>query len=271
MNAHENRIPARRELGGMLITPLLLAAFSLACTGLHASAQEAAVRHDAAHIERPPTLTVGGQGEVAAPPDRATVRLGAEAQAADAAAAQSTVNATMQKALAEIQRVGIPERAIQTTGLNLSPVYAPREPGQEAELPRVIAYRASNSIQVQVDDLARVGKVIDAGVAAGANRLQGVSFELQNDLPQRTRALTLAAQEAKTKAQTIAAALQVELGQVREITEGGVSVIPRQENFAASRMMAMDAAPTPVQPGEVRVQASVTVRYEIAPAKPTAK
>ena len=246
---------------------LFVAALLLGSLGARASAQEPTLRGDHAHAEKTPMLTVSGQGEVFAPPDRATIRLGAEAQAPDAAAAQSAVNATMQKALTEIQNTGIPDKAIQTTGLNLSPLYAPRKPGHEAEPPRVIGYRASNTIQIQVDDLARVGKVIDAGVAAGANRLQGVSFDLQNDLPHRRRALSLAAQEAKTKAETLAAALQVELVKLREATEGGVSIIPRQESFAASRVMAMDAAPTPVQPGEVRVQASVTVRYEIAPAK----
>ncbi len=243
----------------------LLTAFLLVSLSSRGIGQDAAPRPD--KVKMPPTLTVSGQGEVAAPPDRATIRLGAEAQADNAAAAQSAVNATMQKALADIQKTGIPERSIRTTGLNLTPVYAPQKPGQEAELPRVAAYRASNTIQIQVDDLPLVGKVIDAGLAAGANRLQGVSFELQNDLPHRTRALTLAVEEAKTKAQAIADALKVHLASVSEVTEGGVSVFPQQENFAATRMMAMDAAPTPVQPGEVRVQASVTVRYEIAAAK----
>jgi len=212
--------------------------------------------------EKPPTLTVNGDGEIAAAPDRATVRLGATAQAEDAAGAQTSVNATMQKALEGIQRAGIPRQSIRTTGLTLTPVYAPQKP-ERVETPRVVAYRAANTIEVTVDDLKLVGAVIDAGVTAGANRLEGVSFRLQDDLPQRTRALTAAVDEAKLKAEAIARALRVRIVKVAEVIEGGVHIMPRQESFAGARAFTADAMRTPVEPGEVRVRASVTIRYEI--------
>ncbi len=207
-------------------------------------------------------LTVNGNGEVSAPPDRATVRLGATMQAEEAAAAQSNVNSALQKAIDAIQKTGIPQRSIRTTGLTLTPVYAPQKPAS-VETPRVVAYRAGNTIEVTVDDLKRMGAVIDAGVTAGANRLEGVSFRLRDDLPQRTRALAVAVEEARTKAQAIAQALNVKLGKVAEVIEGGVHIMPHQETFAMARGFAGDAARTPVEPGEVRVSASVTIRYEI--------
>lgn len=86
---------------------------------------------------------------------------------------------------------------------------------------------------------------------------------MQDDLPQRTRALAAAVEEAKTKAQAIARALNVQLIKVAEVIEGGVHIMPRQETFAATRAFAADAMRTPVEPGEVRVRASVTIRYEI--------
>ncbi len=221
-------------------------------------------------LVKPPTLTATGHGEVTAPPDHATVRLGAEAQAEDADAAQAAVNATMQKALKQIRKAGVAERSIQTLGLRLTPVYSSPKPGHESEPPRVVAYRAANTIQVQVDDLPLVGKVIDAGVQAGANRLEGVSFELKDDLPPRLRALRQAADEAKAKARAMAEALGVELVHVREATEGGVSIQPRQEMLAGAAR-AMGATATPVHPGELRIQATVTLRYEIGPAKAAGK
>ena len=133
--------------------------------------------------------------------------------------------------------------------------------------PRVVAYRAGNTIEVTVEDAKLVGKVIDAGLGAGANRLEGVSFGLKNDLPQRTAALRSAVEEARTKAQSMARALDVPLGSVREVVEGDVHVL-RHERFAAGRaIMAADAMQTPVEPGEVRVQASVTIHYDIGNAK----
>ena len=178
--------------------------------------------------------------------------------------AQNTVNTTIQKALEAIGKVGIPKSAMQTLGLHLTPVYAPAKTGHEAEPPQVVAYRAVNTIAIQVDDLSLVGKAVDAGIAAGANRLQGIAFELKNDLPYREQALKLAEAEARAKARAMAEALDVALVKVREINEGGVSILPRQERMAAGRVMTA-AAPTPVEPGEVRVQASVTLRYEIEP------
>jgi uncharacterized protein YggE len=219
----------------------------------------------AVELDYTPTLTVMGRGEVMAAPDRAVVRLGAQAQAADAAAAQSTVNQTITKALADLRKLGIEQRSIQTAGLNLFPVYAPHRPGSESDEPRVTGYRAANTIQVALDDLALVGKVIDTGVAAGVNRLEGVTFELRNDLPQRSEALRRAIEEAKSKAKTMAPALEVKLGRLREVVEGGISIEPPQPILAKAERFAMSATSTPVQPGELRVEATVTLRYEIAP------
>jgi len=129
--------------------------------------------------------------------------------------------------------------------------------------PRIVAYRAGNTIEITVEQVDLVGGVIDAGLTAGANQLQGISFGLKNDLPQRTRALALAAEDAEAKAQTIARALHVRLSGVLEITEGGVHVVPQREYFAGARAMAAEAMRTPVESGEVQVQATVTVRYEI--------
>lgn len=148
----------------------LLAGFNLSLSG-----QDAVPRRVPDEKDKAPMLTVNGDGEVSAPPDRATVRLGATTQADEAAAAQSSVNGTLQKALDAIQKVGIPQRSIRTTGLTLSPVYAPQKLASP-ETPRVVAYRAANTIEVTVDDLKLMGAVIDAGVTAGANRLEGVSF-----------------------------------------------------------------------------------------------
>jgi uncharacterized protein YggE len=219
-------------------------------------------------VARIPTVTVTGNGEASAAPDQAVVRLGTTVQTSQADAAQATVNGTMQKALDAIVKLGIPRGAVRTATLTLASVYSSSErPVNNPEPPHVVGFRASNTIEVTLDDTKLVGKVIDAGIAAGANELQGVSFALQNDIEQRRTALVNAASEAKTKAQTIAGALDVPLGPVLEVIEGGAHVIPLNEGFGGARMMAAVAVNTPVEPGEVRVQANVTVRYRINTAQ----
>lgn len=217
----------------------------------------------------PPQIVVHGDGEVDTAPDQALVTLGAEVQSKEAAAAQNAVNAVMEKALSQITKLGVPAGAIQTAGLSLTPVYSSATSSSPAGPPPILAYRASNILQVKVNNLSLVGQVIDAGMAAGVNRLNGVFFSLRDDLPQRTAALRRAANEAQAKANVIAETLGVRIVGVAEVTEGGVNVIRPRQPFALRNMAV--AAATPVEPGEVRVHANVTVRFNIAPAKPAGR
>jgi uncharacterized protein len=137
---------------------------------------------------------------VTAEPDRAVVRLGAVAEAKDAGDAQKQLNEVMQKVLKAIRDLHVAGSAIRTEALSLSPVYASPEPlanRREPEAPRISGYRASNVVTVQLDDLSRIGPVVDAGITAGANELQGLSFELRDSAAARNQALAAAALDAR--------------------------------------------------------------------------
>jgi uncharacterized protein YggE len=107
--------------------------------------------------------------------------------------------------------------------------------------------------------------VIDAGLKAGANQLEGVQFSLLNDLPPRQQALRLAVEEARSKAQVMADALRVNLVEVMEASESGVSVVPFAEAGLAGVQARALAVETPVSPGQIQVRANVTLRYRISP------
>ncbi|HYR83190.1 MAG TPA: SIMPL domain-containing protein [Terriglobia bacterium] len=236
---------------------IALATLLAAATATHASAQRA--------DSPPPVLMVNGNAQIMAAPDQATVRLGIVRQATAAQVAQEQANAIGQEILNSITRLGVPAPQIQTSRLVLNPVYAPRSP-ETRDAPRIVAYTASNIVSVRLDNLSLIGPVIDAGLKAGANQLEGVQFGLRNDLPAREQALKQAVAEARSKAQVMADALRVALIEVIEVSEGGVSFVPPQP-YALGRVMAAQAADTatPVSPGEIEVHASVTVRYRIAP------
>jgi len=210
----------------------------------------------------PPVLVVSGTAEVFVAPDQATVRLGIVRQSANAQAAQEQASAAAQEILNAIGKFGVPSSQIQTMRLVLSPVYAPRSPDSR-DAPRIVAYNATNTVSVRLENLSQVGPVIDAGLKAGANQLEGVQFGLRNDLPSRQQALKDAVEVARGKAMTMADALRVNLVEVLEASEGGVSIISeRVEPFAARTALAAD---TPVSPGQIQVNATVTIRYRIAP------
>jgi len=213
-------------------------------------------------LPAPPVLVVTGSAQVLTAPDQAVVRLGIVRQSPNAQTAQEQANAVAQEILTSIRRAGIPEREIQTSRLILSPVYAPRTP-ESRDAPKIVAYNATNSVSVRIDNLSLVGAVIDAGLKAGANQLEGVQFGLRNDLPAREQALKEAVNEARSKAQVMANALNVNLAEVMEATEGGVSIVPASEGVVAGRLAL--AAETPVSPGQIQVHANVTIRYRISP------
>ncbi len=208
-----------------------------------------------------PVLVVSGNASVMAVPDQAIVRLGIVRQAASAQAAQEQANVAAREILNAVEKAGVPPNQIQTARLVLTPIYAPRNPDSR-DAPRIVAYNAMNTISVRLENLSIVGTVIDAGLKAGANQIEGVGFALRNDLPSRQQALKQAVEEARSKAQTMAEALRVNLVEVLEVSEGGVSIVDRVEPVFASRAAA--ATETPVSPGQIEVRASVTIRYRIS-------
>ena len=205
-------------------------------------------------------LTVEGNGVVRVSPDLAVVRLGVVAQSRRAEDAQEAVNTVANQIISALIEAGVESADVQTSRLNLTPVYTRGRPDGN-QPPSIASYRASNTLTVRVEALDRVGAVIDAALEAGANQLEGVSFELQDEGPSRQAALREAVGAARAKAEVIADALGVRLSSILSVDEGTVRMnMPMME----SRAMALqEVAPTAVSPGEVSVAASVVVRYRI--------
>lgn len=225
-------------------------------------------RQDEPDLHPVPSLSVRGDAQVFTTPDEATVRLGVVAQAPTAGEAQAEVNRKANAILAAIERLGVPRERIQTSELQLYPVYSQEQPVPQssgAREPRIVGYRASNVVSVRLAELDKVGPVVDAGLGAGANQVEGVGFGLRSDLAVRQQALREAAAEARHKADAFAEALGVRIVELLEAVEGGVQVgVPR---FAAARMAmeSMAADQTAVAPGQVAVDATVTLTYRVAP------
>jgi len=211
-----------------------------------------------------PILSVQANGEARVAPDEATVRLGVLAQAPTARAAMDEANRSANAILDAIRKLGVKAEDIQTSELNLNPLYA-NEPEMRGGEPRISGYQATNVVSVRLEKLDQVGPVVDAGLAAGANRLDGVMFGLRNDEAARSTALTRAAEAARSKAETLARALRVRLVEIVEVVEGGVSVFTPMYKGARMAMESSMAADTPVSAGQVGIDANITLRYRIEP------
>jgi hypothetical protein len=203
------------------------------------------------------TLSVTGNGSVQVEPDVANVRLGVEVSRKTAQEAQAGNAEIMQKVSAAIIKLGIPKEKIQTSGYNIWPEikYETNQP------PKTASYRCSNQINITVEDMAKLPNIIDAGINAGANNVQGIQFSRKDDLDSKKAALDKAVREASAKAQAVALASGLKIKKIQNIVEGGASVFPRpMENFAF-KTMAAGGAETPVAPGLIEVRGSVTITY----------
>ncbi|MFD1508282.1 SIMPL domain-containing protein [Lacimonas salitolerans] len=201
-------------------------------------------------------LTVTGTGEVARAPDMAVIRVGVGAEDADAATALASTSEAMTRMQARLAEVGVERRDIQTSQLSLEPVY--EQTANSA--PRIVGFQATNAVTVRVREISATGEVLGALVGDGANRIDGVTFALQDPRGVMDEARRLAIEDARRKADLLAEAAGVTLGPVRDIREVGGDGPPRP--MMMSRM-ASESMDVPMAEGEVGLSASVSVVYEI--------
>lgn len=205
-----------------------------------------------------PSIVVTGNGVVRADPDVAFVRLGVSSRARTARDAQEQTNAAIAKFYTALDRLNIDRKDIQTSQLTLNAFYDNPKPG---ERPQIAGYEAENVLTVRVTDFAKIGPVVDAGVEAGVNNMQGVSFSIVDDTRARLEALRNATREARAKAEAIASALGIALGDVLQVIEGG-GYMPPMQNFDRGMAMEMKTGAT-ISPGQLDVNANVTIRFAI--------
>jgi hypothetical protein len=208
------------------------------------------------------TLSVTGTGEVLATPDVAMITSGVQTQSRDVRAAQADNARIMDGLISALVSAGIDRDDIQTTGYSIYPVYDDNLPfGQ-----KVTSYQVTNSVRITVRDISRAGEIIDITVANGANLVQSISFSLSPEREQELRAevLTMAVTNARADADVVALATGTTITGVQSVSVGSVYAPVAYDNrMVAASAMKETVVPTPIEPGQVTVTASVSVTYLI--------
>jgi uncharacterized protein YggE len=197
-----------------------------------------------------------GDATLSVKPDQAKINVGVVTQAATAQEA-STQNATQVDAvLNRLKQVLGASGDMKTIGYSLTANYKyPQGGGQ----PTLTGYTASNTVEVTTNDLSLIGKLIDTATQAGATNVSGLRFTLKDAESLQTVALAMAARQARSHADGIAAGLGLRLGAVITAQEGAVtSVVPID-----TRTTAAGGTQTPIETGTVDIRATVTVDVEI--------
>jgi len=198
-------------------------------------------------------VTVVGHGEVKGTPDTATVQIGVETEAATAkdALAQNTTQA--QAIQAQLVKLGVAEKDIQTSNFSINPTY-----GNDNR--QVTGYHVSNMVTVKIRDLAKSGTLLDQVVQAGANSIYGVSFSVEDPQALLDKAREQAVQNAKARATQLASAGGAGVGDVLVISEN-VAAQPIPMPMAAARAEDAQSSAVPVQPGEQSFSVDVQVTF----------
>ena len=199
-------------------------------------------------------ILTSGDATVTEKPDLAIVSAGVQSDQSSAAAAQSDLASKTARLVARIKALGVADSDLSTVGYSVSPVYAT---GGET----ITSYRAAEQLQVKWHNVDTVGKTLDAIVQEGGATTIWLSFTLNDPKSAQAQARSLAIVDAHSKAQAMASAAGVKLGQVILVSDLGTSSrLPSPINFGA----AAGSVPTQVPVGELDVQVSVEVDYLIA-------
>jgi hypothetical protein len=199
-----------------------------------------------------PGITVMGTGSAKAVPDVSDWSFGVQADAKTASAALKEASQATSRILDALRGAGVAKGDLRTEQVSLYPQMS--NDGRD-----VVGYTASSSVQATVHEVAEAGSVVDAAVAAGANQVSGPMLRVADSQAQYREAVNAALDDARARAEAIAAKAGVKLGApVAIIENGGGFPVPVYDRAVAG------AAEMPIEPGTQEISASLTVTFAIS-------
>jgi len=196
---------------------------------------------------------------VQATPDRAWIMVSAESRAPSPREAQRRTADLMRPVLDALRSAKIPDDGVRTTGYDLQQEF---DFTNGKRVPR--GYVARNSIEVRVDDVGRVGELLEAVVKQGATSVSGPRFDVKDQGKLEREALRRAVTNARLKAEAAAAGAGRAIDRLLKIDESGGAPQPMPLSFARTVVAAEagNAAP-PVAVGQIEVRSQVTVTFTL--------
>ncbi len=204
------------------------------------------------------TIRVTGEGTVSAIPDTATIHSGVVTQAKTAVEALEQNKIALEKMMADLKRLEIAEKDIQTSRFRVQPIYdraIQREWG-----PTIVGYRVSTYLRIRVRNIKSLGELLDTLIRSGSNQMSGISFAVDNKSSIMNKARAKAVEDAKARADLYAKSAGVAVGKVISIDEQR-AVVPRPVFFG--RAMEAKTTGVPVAIGEQDFRATINMTFEL--------
>lgn len=204
-----------------------------------------------------PTLSATGHGEVYIAPDLAYINIGVHTEDTSVSAAL-TANSDQAKAVADaLTALGVEAKDIQTSNFSVYPMSTYGPDGNVSGK----YYAVDNTVYVTVRDLSKLGTLLDSVVSSGANSINSISFDIENKDAALAQARDLAIANAKSEAEGIAKAADIQLAGLQNISisssSNGTVYEGKGGNYAAA------ASSVPVSAGQLLIAVDAYLTYAI--------
>ena len=248
------RVPTMRMQLSWLAPCLLLFSASMTTPALAAVSE--------GMDEMPRTISVSGTGTVDATPDIARLSLAVQRRDPSMQVARDETVKVSKAFLALCTKLGIKESKIRTSGLTIQPEYR----WDEKENKQIFTgYFVQRQLQVELNDLDKLGNVIEGAIDAGVNEVSPPQLDSSKKKELNRDALAAATADAKANAEQIAKTLGVKLGPVRTVVAGGSMPppMPMQEVRLASMAKMDSSGPSNYVPGEISFESRVDATFDV--------
>lgn len=216
------------------------------------------------------TISVSGTGEVYAKPDLAITSFTVKTEAKTVEGAMSDNTEKMNAVISAMKGAGVEDKDLKTTNFRISPRYEYRTDYsvESLSLPRpqtrvLVGYDVTQSLEVKIRDMAKIGDIIQKAVSAGANQAGGLQFTFDDPDGLKNQAREEAINEAKDKAELLAKQLGVRLSKITNFSEGGYYPPIYYDSAISAKAMSVEESVPQIETGENKISVNVTITYEI--------
>lgn len=208
-------------------------------------------------------ISVSGQGKVQGEPDIASISLGVNTLAPTVAEARTQAATSLKAMIDSMKANGVAEKDIQTSQLSIYPEYNYMEDGRQ----ELRGFRVQNTVTATLRDIDKTGEVVDDAVVAGGNdtTINGISFSIENPDDLKKQAREKAVADARARAETLASAAGVTLGDAITISESSYAEPVYYDGFArdAAAPQTGGGPATPIEAGQLDVTVDVSITWGI--------
>ncbi len=209
-------------------------------------------------------LSSSGTASINAEPDTVTFSLAVQTENKLLSQAMQENNDKATKVVSEIKKALGKDDSIKTTGFNVSPIYV-YDTGQRKSI--LSGYRVTNMVNIRTKKIADAGKIIDKAISCGANRAENLDFIVENKDKYANDLLKQAAEKARQKAFATAQALGVNIIGIKTVSTSFsdeiISPYARGVAFSAMEMKSDSAGAPPIEAGEIKLNAVISVNFLI--------